>query len=200
MGRGRSCRPRQAIAGIESVTEKVATRVIRIPLRWPPGAPLPFQPEDVVLDEGDVVFLETRNTEFFYTGGILPSNEIPLPRDRDLDVVEAVAQVTGSLLNGAVGGNNLSGTLIRDGLGKPSPSALSVVRRTPDGGQVSIHVDLNRAMRDPRERILVRPGDLLILQETPGEAFLRYASEMTDFLFIWSRNNRDTVDFGVNLP
>ena len=40
-----------------------------------------------------------------------------------------------------------------------------------------ILVDLNVALRDPRERIVVRPGDLLILQEKPEEALARYFSE-----------------------
>jgi hypothetical protein len=39
---------------------------------------------------------------------------------------------------------------------------------------VPIRVDLRKALRDPRERILVQPGDMLILQEKPCEAVARY--------------------------
>jgi len=39
---------------------------------------------------------------------------------------------------------------------------------------VAIRVDLNTAMTDPRERILVQPRDILLLQETPQEAIARY--------------------------
>jgi hypothetical protein len=155
--------------------------IVHIPTRWPAWEPVPFQPEDVVLHDGDVVFIEARSRDFFYTGGLLPRGEFQLPRDYDLDVVEAVAQVRGTLLNGAFGGNNLNGLLIQPGIGNPNPSALTVVRRTPNGGQIPISVDLNRALRDPRERIVVQAGDVLILQETAGEAIARYVTNVFSF-------------------
>jgi hypothetical protein len=172
---------------------------VHIPTRWPPGKPLPFQPDDVVLKTGDVVFLEARTFDLFYTGGLLPAGEHVLPRDYDLDVVEAVAQVRGTLLNGAFGGNNLTGELLNPGLGNPSPSALTVIRRTPNGGQVPISVDLNRAMRDPRERILVQAGDVLILQEMAGEATARYFSEVFNNSILWRFINRGDVTGAATL-
>ncbi len=152
-----------------------------IPTRWAPGEPPPFEPEDIVLREGDVMLLEARSKDFFYTGGLLPVGEQVLPRDYDLDVLEAVAQVRGTLINGAFGGNNFTGVLIQQGIGNPNPSALTVIRRTPDGGQVPILVDLNRALTDPRERILVQPDDVLILQETAGETIARYLNDIFNF-------------------
>jgi hypothetical protein len=166
------------------VVAALCPRVVRIPTRIVPGQPLPFQPEDVILEDGDVVFLEARAAELFYTGGLLPAGEHILPRDYDLDVVEAVTRVQGSLLNGAFAGNNLSGVLVQPGLGNPSPSLLTVLRRTPGGGQVPIRVDLNTAMRDTRERIPVRPGDVLILQETPDEAIVRYFTQVFSFSYV----------------
>jgi hypothetical protein len=109
----------------------------------------------------------------FYSGGLLPPGAFILPRDHDLDVVSAVALVRGPLINGDFGGSNLSGDLVKPGIGNPSATLLAVVRRTPGGGQVAIKVDLARALRDPRERIPVHPGDVLILQEKPGEALAR---------------------------
>jgi protein involved in polysaccharide export with SLBB domain len=160
--------------------------VVRIPLRQPPGAPLPFRPEDVVLQTGDVVFLEARDEELFYTGGLLPPGAFVLPRDIDLDVIEAVARVRGPLINGAFGGSNLSGTLIQPGIGNPSPTLLVVLRRTPGGGQVPIVVDLRNALRHPEERLLVRAGDVLILQEKPSEALARYFTQtFFNFNLIW---------------
>jgi protein involved in polysaccharide export with SLBB domain len=161
--------------------------IIRIPLRAKPGEPPHFRPEDVVLGHGDVVFIEARDVEHFYVGGLLPPGDHVLPRDSDLDVVEAVARVRGPFLNGGqlpANITNISGTLVAAGLGGPSPSLLSVVRRTPNGGQVNIRVDLNRAMRDPRERLLVQTGDVLILQESPGEAIGRYFSEQFKFNYL----------------
>jgi protein involved in polysaccharide export with SLBB domain len=151
--------------------------IIRIPLRQPPNTPVPFRPEDVILQTGDVVFLEDRDDELFYTGGLLPSGVFVLPRDHDLDVVEAVSRVRGPLFNGAFGGSNLAGNLIAPGIGGPSPTLLVVLRRTPGGGQVPIVVDLGNAMQHPEERLLVRAGDVLILQEKPGEALARYFTQ-----------------------
>jgi hypothetical protein len=183
------------------VVSGLCAGVVRIPTRIVPGQPLPFQPEDVILEDGDVVFLEARATELFYTGGLLPAGEHIIPRDYDLDVVEAVTRVQGSLLNGAFAGNNLSGVLVQPGLGNPSPSLLTVLRRTPGGGQVPIRVDLNTAMRDTRERIPVRPGDVLILQETPGESVARYLSQVFSFSYatrvISSENTAATAALAV---
>ena len=173
--------------GKDSTPPIPCAQAIHLPLRLPPGQPMPFGPEDVILETGDVVFLEARDYDVFYTAGLLPGGEHVLPRDRDLDVVEAVAQVRGPLFNGAFGTNSLAGNLIAPGIGGPSPSLLVVVRRTPGGGQVPIRVDLNRAMQDARERILVQPGDFLVLQESPGEALARYFQQsLFNFDFFWT--------------
>jgi hypothetical protein len=42
----------------------------------------------VILNEGDVVYLP-RRVEYFYTGGLLRGARIPLPRDEDIDALEA---------------------------------------------------------------------------------------------------------------
>jgi hypothetical protein len=150
---------------------------IRIPLRARPDEPPPIRPEDVVLQTGDVVFLEARDCDVFYTGGLLPGGEFVLPRDRDLDVVEAVTRVKGPLVNGGVAINNLAGNLIAPGIGAPSPSLLTVLRRLPGGGRLPIRVDLDRALTDSHECIRVQPGDVLILQEKPSQALVRYFSQ-----------------------
>jgi protein involved in polysaccharide export with SLBB domain len=153
-------------------------RIVRIPLRMPPGTPPGFTAEDVALQDGDIVFVDALDFEFYYTGGVLPSLEVPIPRDYDLDVVEAVSRIGGTILRGGINGNNVNGLLVANGIGGPNPSLLTVLRRLPDGSQVPIRVDLNEALRDPRENILVQAGDILILQETPGEAFSRYLSDV----------------------
>ncbi len=188
--RGSSSRRRRSLAGElanvppEYRPDPSATNVVRIPLRLPPGQTPSFTLEDILLYDGDIVFIEARDAELFYTGGLLPSLELPLPRDYDLDVVEAMARVGGPILNGGVNSNNLSGDIVARGIGNPSPSLLTVVRRTPNGGQVPIRVDLNRALRDQRENILVQAGDILILQETPSQALARYAKDVFNFSLI----------------
>jgi len=153
-------------------------RIVRIPIRIRPGEPLPFRPEDVVLQNGDIVQVRARQPEFYYTGGLMPADEVPLPNDYDLTVVEAVLKGRGPLLNGGFNSSNLNGAVIQPGVGNPSPSLLAVLRQTPNGGQVTIRVDLNEAVRDPRENILVQSGDILILQESPDEAITRYFTQV----------------------
>ena len=147
---------------------------VRIPLRVNPGAPPLFKPEDVILKTGDIVFIEARLAEVYYTAGLLPAREVPLPRDVDITAVEAVTRCGGPLVNGGINSSNLSGQIVSRGLGHPSPSLLSVLRHTPDGRQVNIRVDLHRALQDPSENLLIQAGDVLILQETPGEATARF--------------------------
>ncbi|MFT3880248.1 MAG: polysaccharide biosynthesis/export family protein [Gemmatales bacterium] len=157
---------------------KPALEVVRIPLRLRPGVKVPFTPEDVRLNDGDGVFIETRETELYYTGGLLPPSELALPRDYDLDVLEAIAQVKGPLLNGGQSGNNNGGVSVTPGLGSPNPTTLTIVRKWPEGKSIIIRVDVAKAFQDPRERILVKPGDFLILQESYSESMTRYITQV----------------------
>jgi protein involved in polysaccharide export with SLBB domain len=167
--------PSQADLGADADARR---RIIRIPMRVRAGEPIQIRPEDIILRDGDIVTVRGRDPEFYYTGGLLPSDEIPLPNDYDLTVVEAVLKSRGPLLNGGLNASNLNGAVIQPGVGNPSPSLLAVLRKTPNGGQVTIRVDLNEAVRDPRENILVLAGDVLILQETPDEAITRYFTQV----------------------
>jgi hypothetical protein len=144
------------------------TRLIKIPLRVCPGQPLPFGPDDVVLQQGDVVFVESRETEFFYVGGYLDGGQIPLPRDYDLDILGAIA-----LANGRVAGppgRNPTATAFRSGPGHIiPPSRAIVVRKYPNGQQLKMEVNLKAALDNPRERIIIQPADLVLLQYTMPE-------------------------------
>ena len=51
---------------------------IRIPLRVPAGASMPFSTQDTVLQSGDVVFLEARDEEVFYTAGLSAAGQARL--------------------------------------------------------------------------------------------------------------------------
>jgi protein involved in polysaccharide export with SLBB domain len=165
---------------------------IRIPLRLRPGECPNLRPEDVVLKNGDIVFIEARELDVFYTAGLLPSGQYLLPRDGDIDVLKAIAVVGGTLDAGTTNATNVNGNSVTPGLGSPSPSLLTVLRRTPNGGSVAIRVDLNRALVDPRENILVQPLDMLILQETPQEAFARYLEQKFEFslVYTWLKSSR----------
>jgi len=158
-------------------------QTIRIPLRLRVGEKPSFPPSDVILQDGDIVNVRLRKGEFFYTGGLLPPRLFPLPKNRDLDIVEALVIVGAPLINGGIGVNNLSGSLSASGLGSSSPSLITVLRRTAAGTQIPIRVSLNQAFRDPRERILVMPGDVIILQATMLEAVANYVTSIWRFNF-----------------
>ncbi len=168
-------------------------RTIRIPLRVTPGTEPPFSPDDVHLESGDIVFIPSRETDVYYTGGLMPAREVPLPRDYDLRVVEAILRVGGPVLNGGQFLGGFGGQVaFSRGLGNPNPSLLTILRKTPGGGQVPIRVNLNRALRDNRENLLIMPGDVLLLQETPAEAVARYVSEvlgLNAFAEVFSRGS-----------
>src|SRR5262249_44809314 len=155
-------------------TEASAREIIRVPIRLHPGETFNVRPSDLVLRTGDVVHVKARTGDIFYTGGLLPSRAFPLPTDRDLDVLQALALVGGPILNGGLNSNNLSGQLVASGIGFPSPSQVTILRRLKSGAQIPIIVSLNRAVKDPRERIAIRPGDFVLLQQTPGEALGQY--------------------------
>ncbi len=154
---------------------------VRIPLRLPRGVTSDLKPEDILLQEGDVVLIEARTADVFYTGGFLPPGEHVLPRDYDLDVVKAIAAIGGPLVNGGINANNLNGNLSQEGLGEFSPRLVTVLRKTPCGGQITIIVDLDRALQDPCKSLIIKPGDVVILQNTKGQAFGNYLAGIIHF-------------------
>jgi protein involved in polysaccharide export with SLBB domain len=147
---------------------------VRIPLRARVDQPLTFTEADITLNDGDTVLIEARDTEVYYTAGILGSAQIPLPRDYDLRVIEAIAQVRGPLINGSFSQNAFVASAVNSGMGNPNPSLVTIVRRLPNQQQILIRVDINEAFRDMRENILIRPGDLVVMQERPSESITRY--------------------------
>jgi hypothetical protein len=153
------------------------SRATRIPLRVYPDQPLALREQDIILAEGDIVYIEARDTEVYYTAGIIGGGQFPLPRDYDLDVIQAIAQVRGPLINGSFSQNAFVAQAVNTGIGNPNPSLVTVLRRLPNGQQVPIRVDLNKAFRDTRERVLILPGDIIVMQERPGEAVLRYLTQ-----------------------
>ena len=149
-----------------------------------------------------MVCIEAREAEVFYSGGFLPPGEHVLPRDYDLDVVKAISAIGGPLVNGGVNANNLTGSLAQTGIGSFSPKLVSVLRKTPDGGQCTIIVDLNCALRNPRENLILKAGDVVILQETPGQALVRYFNSQfhLDLNSIIIKTTRTTGTLDVNGP
>ncbi len=133
--------------------------ILRIPLRGP-GASFPLERDDIVLQAGDVVIVPSRKHEVFYVVGRLSQTNtvrftignrerelgvgFVLPRDREIDVVTAVAMA---------------------GYIDPieSPTTVTVHRTMPDGSPMLIHVDLIKARYDQMENVNVWPGDIIYL-------------------------------------
>lgn len=149
--------------------------LVVIPIRMAPDEIPEFTQKDIILEEGDVVVVETRERDVFYTGGLIPGSEIPLPRDYDLDVLSAIA-VAGGPIGGAVqfgpsgnfggfgSGASLRGSTI-------PPSELTIIREAPFNKQIAIKVNTKRALKDPSQRLKIKPGDVLVLDFTPVEVW-----------------------------
>jgi hypothetical protein len=149
---------------------KMARTYLHIPLRVWPGEVLPITEKDILLRDGDVVYLQSRDNEIFLTGGLLPPGQFLLPRDHDLDVMEAIAFAQGSV-GGMPGANYALNINYREGLlgGMIDPTEVVILRQLPNNAQMKIRVDLNRAAKDTEERILIQPNDVVMLQYKPAE-------------------------------
>jgi hypothetical protein len=150
--------------------------VVVIPTRLRPLEVPEFTPKDILLGEGDVVVVEERQRDVFYTGGLLGGAEVPLPRDYDLDVLAAVA-IAGGQIGGGIrfgpagnfggfggGAANLRGSTV-------APSELTVIREAAGQKQIAIKINIRRCLVDPSQRLLIKPGDVLVLDFTPMEVW-----------------------------
>ena len=167
-----------ALAGL-----KQNRQFVRIPLRVIPGQPLEFGPEDVVLNDGDVLFVPSRSEEVFYTGGLLQGGQIPLPRDKDVDIVEAM-----SLIGASVGSPAGYGGAVFAAGQKPGnlipPTRGVIIRKLPNGEILAIRIDMHCALDDPSERIIVEPGDTVMLFYKPHQLVINSLANMVNFSFL----------------
>jgi hypothetical protein len=162
--------------------------VTRIPLRFFSDRVPDFTEEDIVLQTGDIVLIESRDREVFYTGGVLPGGEFPLPRDRDLDVLGAIAiaggpvGASGAVLSQIGGGRGGQ----QGGSGPLPPTDVIIIRELCDGSQVPIRVDLKQAYTDSRQRILIQPEDVVILRYKCSEETFNTIISLLQFNFLFS--------------
>ena len=152
------------------------SQVIKIPVRLAPGEELNLSEQDITLYDGDIVFIDNRDTDVYFIGGLLGGGQYPLPRDRDLHVLEAVslAQGMNSTRAGSTGMQSSGGVSALNRDITPSASRLIILRKVGCNQQLTVEVDLYKALRYPHENILVQPSDMLILQYTPCEAVLAF--------------------------
>lgn len=139
-------------------------RTLRIPLRVRDCAQLNITERDVQLNDGDIIFIQSRENEVFYTGGLLGGGQYNLPRDHDIDILEAI-----SISQGRNNGQDIGRSALNNDV-TISASQAVILRKLPNGSQVPILVDLYRARKFRSERMLIEPGDYIILQYTKTEA------------------------------
>ena len=109
-----------------------------------------------------------------------------MPRDEDIDVIEAIA-----LANGSTGGPlGQSGDALSQGTPghMVRPTRVIILREMPDGRQLPIRVDLARAMTDQKERILIQPNDVVMLQFKPQQAVFNGLLNFVNFTWITGNN------------
>jgi len=167
-----------------------APNVTRIPLRFHPDQMPTFKEDDVILNTGDIVMIQSRDQEKFYTGGVLGGGEHLLPRDYDLDILGAIAIAggplgsTGAVLSTSQRGGGMGGGNGRSG-GPLPPSTAIIVRKLCDGSQIPIKVDLNKALTDSSQRILIQPNDMIIVRYTCAEEVINTALGLIQFNFLY---------------
>jgi len=165
---------------------------IKIPLRRAPGEPMPdIREDDILLNPGDIVFIESREAEVFYTGGLLKGGQFPIPRDYDLDVLGAMAMAGGSVAEAAGGAAGIGGIggSSSGGVGSIFPPTRVTVLRTVNGQQTAIRVNVKRAVLDPRERILIEPNDFILLEYKPHELVLNILLNNLQFNYFLNNLN-----------
>ncbi len=149
--------------------------IVRIPLRV--GAneePPQLTSEDVTLYDGDVVYIQSREAEVYYTGGLIKGGVYPIPRDYDLDVMGAIATAGGTV--GASAGAAASNTSSR--VGSLVPASRILVLREVNGKQYAIQIKQKEMLRDPSQRILIEPNDVILVEYTPMELWFNMMYNM----------------------
>ena len=150
--------------------------VVRIPIESRPGELPHLSEADITLEDGDVVYIEGRQRDVFYTGGLLEGGRFPLPRDYEIDVLEAISLAGGSVSTaaGSSAGNSLRG-------GSILPATRVTIMRKSGCQQCAIEVDLRNALADPSERVIIQPGDLIMLEFRSNELVVNSIAQIFQF-------------------
>ena len=151
--------------------------VIRIPIKGEAGMFPTLSEADITLEDGDIVFIEGRERDVFYTGGLLDGGRFPLPRDYDIDVLEAMSMAGGSV--SAAAGSSGNGSF--SGIGSIMPATQVTVLRKCGCEQVAIDVDLRYALANPSERVIIQPGDLIVLEYRKNELAVNSIASIFQF-------------------
>ncbi|MEM9411392.1 MAG: polysaccharide biosynthesis/export family protein [Planctomycetota bacterium] len=146
--------------------------VTRIPIEAIDGSLPELSEEEITLNDGDVIFIEGRKREVFYTGGLIEGGRFPLPRDYEIDVLEAIALAGGSSRISQSAGSRGSGVL---------PPTRVLILREKDCQFCTIEVDLRCIKSDPSQRVIIEPGDIIQLEFRPKEQFINTVVSIFQF-------------------
>lgn len=150
--------------------------ITRIPIESENGMFPQLEESQITLNDGDVLYIEGRQQDVFYTGGLLEGGRFPLPRDYEIDVLEAIALAGGTEAQVA-GGGGAGGRL-----GNIVPaSKITIIRRGRNGGSCAISVDGECALGNASERVIIQPGDLIRLEYTDRELFINTVTSFLSF-------------------
>jgi len=166
----------QAIEQYDSNIITEGSNMVRIPIKASMNEAPVLTEADITLNDGDVVYIEGRQREVFYTGGLLDGGRFPLPRDYEIDVLEAMSMAGGSVSTAA--GSN-SGAGIRSTTILPATRV--VILRRSNNKQCAIEVDLRRALAEPSQRVIVQPGDMIMLEYRPRELAINSIASIIQF-------------------
>ncbi|MCF0234441.1 MAG: polysaccharide biosynthesis/export family protein [Thermoguttaceae bacterium] len=152
--------------------------IVRIPLRVGPNdTPPQLTSEDVTLYDGDVVYIQSREAEVYYTGGLIKGGVYPIPRDYDLDVLGAIATAGGTV--GASAGAATNNSAAR--VGSLIPPSRVLVLREVRGRQYVIEMKQKDMLRDPSQRILIEPNDVILVEYTTVELWFNMLYNCVNF-------------------
>jgi len=152
--------------------------IIRIPLRVGPNEEPPLlTSEDVTLYDGDVVYIQSREAEVFYTGGLIKGGVYPIPRDYDLDVMGAIA-TAGGTVGASIGA---SSGAVSGKISSLLPASRILVLREVNGRQYAIQIRQREMLLDPSQRILIEPNDVILVEYTNCELWFNMLYNMVNF-------------------
>lgn len=151
--------------------------VLRIPIEAANGQFPELSEDDVTLNDGDVLYIASRQRDVFYTGGLLEGGRFPIPRDYDIDVLEAIAMAGGN--SAATAGGSGGGGGLR--LGNIFPATRILISRKENCQRKTIEVDLRCALTDPTQRVIIKPGDLIVLEYRKGELAANSLASLLQF-------------------
>ena len=105
------------------------------------------------VEDGGVVMVEKRDPAPIHVGGLVKSaGEFEVPVGKPLTVLKAV---------------DLAG-----GISNQLANKVYVIRPLANGESALIQVSLRKAKRNPKEDILLGPGDKVSVEQTPGTVFM----------------------------